>query len=133
MIEEKEIVLWDNGIDKLCLHSIKKGEHIDYDHSVSFGVSYENFHFKGHDFFTLVDKEYFDCIKKIEKTFNTLNGTFHVSDSMADTDGHIEFTIENGHVFVDGVLGSTFNSHSLKFEFEADQTMIGILLNSIMP
>ena len=67
----------------------------------------------------------------MKNTYNSLNGTFRICDIGADTDGYIEFVLENGIAFIKGQLGASFSSHSLKFEFQADQTLIGSLIQAI--
>ena len=47
------------------------------------------------------------------------------------TDGYIDFEMNNGKLLVKGQLGATFSSHSLQFEFEADQTLLITLLKEI--
>ena len=64
-------------------------------------------------------------------TKDSLNGTFRICDIGADTDGYIEFVLKNGLAFIKGQLGASFFSHSLKFEFQADQTLIGRLIQAI--
>ena len=44
---------------------------------------------------------------------------------------NIEFDIKSGIVFIKGQLGASTFSHSLKFEFEGDQTIIGNLIQAI--
>ena len=134
MTVKNDIVLWDNGIDKLCLLTVPNEHQYKYIEGVScitFGISYENMNFKGCDTFTLFDHFYSNIVNEIESTYTSLNGSFRIYDVGADTDGYIEFVMKNGKLSAKGQLGSSFSSHSLMFEFEADQTLIGTLLQEI--
>lgn len=134
MTVKNDIVLWDNGIDKLCLLKVpneQQYKYIDDIPCITFGISYENASFKGYDTFTLFDHFYSDIVNEIECTYTSLNGSFRICDVGADTDGYIEFIMKNGRLFVKGQLGASFFSHSLMFEFEADQTLVGNLLQEI--
>ena len=68
---------------------------------------------------------------EIEGTYTSLSGSFRIYDVGADTDGYIELVMTNGKLSVKGQLGASFSSHSLMFEFEADQTLVGNLLQEI--
>ena len=134
MTVKNDIVLWDNGIEKLCLLTVPNEHQYKYIEGVScitFGISYENMNFKGCDTFTLFDHFYSNIVNEIESTYTLLNGSFRIYDVGADTDGYIEFIMKNGRLFVKGQLGASFFSHSLMFEFEADQTLVGNLLQEI--
>jgi hypothetical protein len=67
----------------------------------------------------------------MKNTYISLNGSFRIYDVGADTDGYIEFVMKNGKLFVKGQLGASFSTYSLTFEFEADQTLVGNLLQEI--
>lgn len=134
MTINKDVVLWDNGKDRLCLFSVPAEQQYQYIEGIpciSFGVSYENAGFKGYDIFTLFDHCYMDTISAIDKAYYCLNGTFRIDDSGADTDGFLNFEMNNGRLIVKGQLGASFYSHSLTFAFEADQTLVGALLSAI--
>ena len=134
MTVKNDIVLWDNGTDKFCLFSIPNEaqyKYIDNIPCITFGISYENFRFKGYETFTLFDKFYTDTIEKMGTIHHSLNGAFRICDVGADTDGYIDFEMKNGRLLVKGQLGATFSSHSLQFEFEADQTLLTTLLKEI--
>ena len=134
MTVKNDIVLWDNGIEKLCLLTVPNEHQYKYIEGVScitFGISYENMNFKGCDTFTLFDHFYSNIVNEIESTYTSLNGSFRIYDVGGDTDGYIELVMTNGKLSVKGQLGSSFSSHSLMFEFEADQTLIGTLLQEI--
>ena len=134
MTVKNDIVLWDSGTDKFCLLSIpdeQQYRYIDDIPCITFGIYYENSLFKGYDVFTLFDKFYIDTIGKIETVYRSLNGSIRIEDIGADSDGYIDFELNSGRLVVKGQLGASFTSHSLQFEFEADQTLVGNLLNSI--
>ena len=134
MTVKNDIVLWDNGADKFCLLAIPNEAQYKYIDNIpcsTFGISYENFCFKGYETFTLFDKFYTDTIEKIETVRHSLNGAFRICDVGADTDGYIDFEMNNGKLLIKGQLGATFSSHSLQFEFEADQTLLTTLLKGI--
>ena len=98
MTVKNDIVLWDNGTDKFCLFSIPNKaqyKYIDNIPCITFGISYENFCFKGYETFTLFDKFYMDTIEKIRNVHHSLNGTFRICDVGADTDGYIDFEMKN--------------------------------------
>ena len=136
MTVKNDMVLWDNGIDKLCLLTVPNElqyKYIEGASCITFGISYENANFKGQDTFTLFDPLYSNIVNDIERIYTSLNGSFRIYDVGADTDGYIEFSMKNGKLFVKEQLGATFSSYSLQFEFvfDADQTLIGALLNGI--
>lgn len=134
MTIQKNVVLWDNGRDRLCLLRVpfeQQYKYIDGVPCITFGISYESTIYKGYDVFTLFDHFYSDIVSAIEKTYRTLDGTFRVDDAGADTDGYISFEMQNGRLCVKGRLGASFSSHSLIFDFEADQTLVGNLLEKL--
>ena len=134
MTVKNDIVLWDNGIEKFCLLTVPNEHQYTYIEGVScitFGISYENMNFKGCDTFTLFDHFYSNIVNEIESTYTLLNGSFRIYDVGADTDGYIELVMTNGKLSVKGQLGASFFPHSLMFEFEADQTLVGNLLQEI--
>ena len=134
MTIKNDIVLWDNGTDKFYLLSIPREAQYKYTDNIpciTFGISYENFRFKGYEAFTLFDKFYTDTIEKMGTIHHSLNGAFRICDVGADTDGYIDFEMNNGKLLIKGQLGATFSSHSLQFEFEADQTLLTTLLKGI--
>ena len=134
MTIKNDIILWDDGANCLCLLSIpseQQYKYIDGLPCITFGVSYENATFKGYDTFTLFDRFYNNILNELKSTYDSLNGNFRICDIGADTDGYIEFVVKNGVAFVKGQLGASFSSYSLKFEFQADQTLIGRLMQAI--
>ena len=134
MTIKNDIILWDDGANCLCLLSIpseQQYKYIDGLPCITFGVSYENATFKGYDTFTLFDRFYNNILNELKSTYDSLNGTIRICDIGADTDGNIEFVVKNGAAFVKGQLGASFSSYSLKFEFQADQTLIGRLMQAI--
>lgn len=134
MTTKNDIILWDDGANCLCLLSIpseQQYKYIDGLSCITFGVSYENATFKGYDTFTLFDRFYNNILNELKSTYDSLNGTIRICDIGADTDGNIEFVVKNGVAFVKGQLGASFSSYSLKFEFQADQTLIGRLMQAI--
>lgn len=134
MTIKNDIILWDDGANCLCLLSIpseQQYKYIDGLSCITFGVSYENATFKGYDTFTLFDRFYNNILNELKSTYDSLNGTIRICDIGADTDGNIEFIVKNGVAFVKGQLGASFSSYSLKFEFQADQTLIGRLMQAI--
>ncbi|MBR3869458.1 MAG: hypothetical protein IKM66_09105 [Clostridia bacterium] len=131
MTVKNDIVLWNNRTNCLCLLSVPSEQQYKYIEGcpcITFGISYENADFKGYDTFTLFDHFYFNIVNEIKTAYDSLNGSFRIYDIGADTDGYIEFVMKNGIVFIKGQLGASFSSHSLMFEFEADQSLIGNLL-----
>ena len=134
MTTKNDIILWDDGANCLCLLSIpseQQYKYIDGLPCITFGVSYENATFKGYDSFTLFDHFYNNILNGMKNTYESLNGTFRICDIGADTDGYIDFVLKNGIASIKGQLGASFSSHSLKFEFRADQTLIGRLIQAI--
>lgn len=83
------------------------------------------------DYSDVIARCYTEVTSEIKNTYASLNGVFRIYDIGADTDGYIEFVLENGIAYIKGQLGASFSSHSLKFEFEADQTLIGSLIQAI--
>ena len=134
MTIKNDIILWDDGANCLCLLSIpseQQYKYIDGLPCITFGVSYEDATFKGYDSFTLFDHFYNNILNRMKNTYESLNGNFRIYDIGADTDGYIEFVVKNGAAFVKGQLGASFSAYSLKFEFQADQTLIGRLMQAI--
>ena len=134
MTIKNDSILWDDGANCLCLLSIpseQQYKYVDGLPCITFGVSYENATFKGYDTFTLFDRFYNNILNELKSTYDSLNGTIRICDIGADTDGYIEFVVKNGVAFVKGQLGASFSAYSLKFEFQADQTLIGRLMQAI--
>ena len=134
MTVKNNIILWDNESTRLCLLSIpseQQYKYIDGHPCITFGISYENKNFKGYDTFTLFDQCYINILKEIKNSYDSLTGAFRIHDMGADTDGYIEFTVQKGIALIKGQLGASFSAHSLKFEFQADQTLIGRLIQAI--
>ena len=133
MTLKNDVVLWDDGKDRLCLCKIAEEQQYKYKDGapcVTFGVLYEGANYKGYDIFTLFDSFYCDSISTIEKTYCTLNGAFRICDNGADTDGYVDFVMKDGRVSMKGQLGASFAPCFLHFELEADQTVIGALLEA---
>ena len=134
MTIQRDYVLWDNGQDRLCLLQVPfehQYQYIGQLPCITVGISYENANYKGCDIFTLFDHFYASKMSEIEKVYLCLNGAFRINDNAKDTDGYIDFTIKNGFLSVQGQLGASFSPHSLRFEFEADQTLVGTLLQAL--
>ena len=120
--------LWDNGTDKFYLFSIAPERQYNYiagKPCITVGFAYENAHYKGCDSFSLFDHFYIDILEAMKNTYRDLNGSFRLFDIGGDTDGYVDFEMKDGHLHVEGRLGATFSTHSLTFEFEADQTLLG--------
>lgn len=121
------VVLWDNGADKFCLYAVPEDAQYSYIQGlpcITFGMMYENAHFKGCDVFTLFDRPYMDLLRVIENAYRCLDGVFRIYDMGDDTDAFVDFTVKDGRLSVSGQLGASFSSHTLRFEFEADQTIL---------
>ncbi len=134
MTVKNDVVLWDNGTNRLCLLTVPSEQQYQYIEGlpcITFKIFYENTDFKGCDTFTLFDHFYINILNEIKATYDSLIGSFRICDIGADTDGYIEIIMKNGIVSINGQLGASFFSHSLKFEFEADQTLIGSLIQAI--
>lgn len=134
MTVKNDTVLWNNGTACLCLHSTPPEYqyiYIDGRPCITFGISYENAGFKGVDTFTLFDHWYTNVLNEMKSAYDSLNGVFRIYDCGADTDGYVEFVMKKGTVFIKGRLGASFSPHSLTFEFEADQTLIGGFIQAI--
>ena len=134
MTIQKDVVLWDNGKVRLLFVQVPFEQQYKYIGGlpcITFEISYEDGNYKGCDTFTLFDPFYSDIVNAMKKTYRTLNGAFRIADIGADTDGYIDFEMKNGRLCIKGQLGASFSSHSLSFEFEADQTLIGNLLDNL--
>ena len=134
MTVKSDAVVWDNGRNRLCLRATPYGQqyrYIDGQPCITFGVSYECAEYKGCDTFTLFDRFYINILSEMKATYNSLNGAFRIYDVGADTDGYMEFVMKNGIVSIRGQLGASYSAHSLKFDFEADQTLVGNLIREI--
>ena len=135
MTIKEDMVIWDDCVNRLSLLTIpedKQYKYIERKPCITFGLSYENTNFKGMDIFTLFDILYIDTVNTIENILRSQNGSFRIFDMGADTDGYLDFEMINGRLFVKGQLGASFASHSLKFEFEADQTLVSALLETLV-
>ncbi len=133
-IQKDVITLWDNGTDKLRLFSVPKAsqyKYIDGLPCITIGLSYENEAYKGCDIFTFFDHFYTELIDTIKETSRCLNGAFRLYDMGADTDGYIDFEMNNGKLSMKGQLGASFSAHSLTFRFCADQTLLEPLMQSL--
>lgn len=134
MTIQRDAVLWDSGSDRLCLLQVplrQQYKYINESPCLTVGILYENANYKGFDTFTLLDHFYIDMVNQVEKAYHSLNGVFSIRDCSADTDGYIDFYLKNGKLRIQGQLGASFSSHSLRFAFEADQTLIGKLLENL--
>ncbi len=133
-IQKDVVTLWDNGTDKLYLFSVPKESQYNYIKGlpcITIGVSYENETYKGCDIFTFFDYFYIKLLDDIKETSRCLNGSFRLYDMGADTDGYIDFEINRGKLHIKGQLGASFSSHSLTFSFDADQTLLEVLIQSL--
>ncbi len=133
-IQNDVVTLWDNGEDKLCLFSVPNEAQYVYTEGlpcITIGISYENPKFKGCDTFTFFDRFYVELLDAIHETYCRLNGEFRLYDMSAETDGYMNFKMNNGKLFIQGQLGASFSSCSLKFCFEADQTLLDSFLRNL--
>lgn len=128
-IREDFIPLWDDGVIKFQAVVMPNGQYqyIDGRPCITVGFAFENQTFKGFDRFTLFDTYYTDLLEEMEKIWHCLNGRIRLYDMGADTDGYIDISASNGRLAVSGQLGATFSDFSLKFSFDADQTLLGLL------
>ncbi len=134
-IQKAVVTLWDNGIDKLYLFSVPDDTQYNYLDGlpcITIGISYESEKYKGYDIFTFFDCFYTELINTINKIYCCLNGTFRLYDMGADTDGYIDFEMNKGKLCIKGQLGASFSSHSLQFSFEADQTLLEPLMQTLL-
>lgn len=135
MTIQEDMVIWDDCVNRLSLLTIPEDEqykYIERKPCITFGLSYENTNFKGMDIFTLFDNLYIDTVNTIENILHSQNGSFRIFDMGADTDGYLDFEMINGRLSVKGRLGASFSAHSLSFEFEADQTLVSALLETLV-
>ena len=133
-IRNDSVILWDNGIDKMVVYSIRPERQYKYVSGkpcITIGLSYENKNYKGCDTFTLFDHFYLEVLDAMKQTYRNLNGEFRLDDIGADTDGYVDFNLKNGRLHINGQLGATFSFYSLTFEFEADQTLLGLLIECL--
>ncbi|MGM9601053.1 MAG: hypothetical protein ACI3W5_05660 [Faecousia sp.] len=130
----KDSVLWDNGIDRLTIFSIPAEQQYNYVDGIpciTFGILYENSNYRGCDTFSLFDHFYVEKVYEIKKAHCCLNGKFRIDDAGADTDGYIDFEMKSGQLSIRGQLGASFSTHSLMFEFRADQSLVSALLQAL--
>ena len=128
------VSLWENGTDKFCLFAVSSDSQYKYISGkpcITFGIAYENKKYKGCDIFTLFDHFYDEILDAMKNTYHELNGSFRLDDNGADTDGYVDFEMKKGRLHVEGRLGATFSPYSLTFEFEADQTLLGPLIQNL--
>ena len=133
-IKYDDVTLWDNGTDKFFLFAISADSQYKYISGkpcITLGIAYESEKYKGCDTFTLLDHFYDETLDAMKNTYRDLNGSFRLYDNGADTDGYVDFKMENGRLHVEGRLGATFSPYSLTFEFEADQTLLGPLIQNL--
>lgn len=134
MTVQNDVVLWDSGSDKLCLFPVPAEQQYNYIKGkpcVTFKIAYQNEDYAGSDVFTLFDHFFIDTVGAMENVHHSLEGTVHIEDAGAGTDGYLDFTMSDQRLFVKGQLGATFSSHSLVFRFEADQTLVELLLRAL--
>ncbi len=134
MTVETDVVLWDNGREKLSLFPVPASQqyrYIENSPCVTFGIAYENENYKGRDIFTAFGSFYKDLLRAMQEACRTLTGSFRIADSAAETDGYVDFDLANGKLRVKGQLGASFCGYSLRFAMEADQTLVGALLRSL--
>lgn len=129
------MTLWDNGSDKFYLFAIPPERQYKYicgKPCITVGFAYENKQFRGCDVFTLFDQFYMDALETMKTIHRSLNGSIRLYDIGADSDGYVDFEMKkNGKLHVEVRLGATFSTHSLTFEFEADQTLLEPLMQSL--
>lgn len=129
------VTLWDDGNKKLCAVAVPFDAQYKYPADkpcITVGFVYEDALFKGYDYFTFFDKFYVALVESIENTYRSLSGNIRLYDHGADTDGYIEISsLKNGKLSINGQLGASFSRFLLKFELEADQTLLNTLLNCI--
>lgn len=133
-IQNEMVILWNNGTEKFYLFAISPEKQYNYiigEPCITVGFAYENQHFKGRDTFTFFGQFYKDTLAAIKNTDQSLNGSFRLYDNGSDSDGYVCFHMKNGKLHVEGRLGATFSTHSLTFEFEADQTILQPLIGSL--
>lgn len=133
-IQNNIVSLWDNGTDRFYLFAILPEYQYKYiigKPCITVGFAYENELYKGCDTFTLFDHFYLDTLEAMKTTYRELNGSFRLYDIGADSDGFVDFDMKNGKLHVEGRLGATFSTHSLTFEFEADQTLLEPFIQSL--
>ena len=134
-IQQNIVTLWDNGTDKLNLFSVPESSWYNYVEGlpcITIGLSYENESYKGCDIFTFFDRNCVELLDTIKDVFYSLNGSFRLYDMGADTDGYVDFEMSRGQLHIKGQLGASFSSHFLMFGFDADQTLLETLIQSIL-
>lgn len=134
-INESKVILWDDGGNRLWLFSVPDEDQYRYIEDkpcITFGIAYENAFFKGQDVVTLFDHYLSETVSELEKVCESRDGSFRLSDVGGDSDCFIDFKkLSLGALSVSGRLGATFSSHSLTFEFVADQTLLEPLIKSL--
>ena len=134
-INDSEVILWDDGGNKLWLFSVPVEDQYRYIEGkpcITFGIAYENAFFKGQDLITIFDHYLSETVSELENLCESRDGSFRLSDVGGDSDCFIDFKkLSLGALSVSGRLGATFSSHSLSFEFIADQTLLEPLIKSL--
>ena len=134
MTVEKDIVLWDDGGEKLSLFPVPDSHQYRYLENGpcgTFGIAYENENYTGRDIFTVFGSFYEDLLRAMKGAYRALTGSFRIADSAAETDGYVDFDLANGKLRINGQLGASFWGYCLHFVMEADQTLVGALLRSL--
>ena len=127
-------VIWDDGINRLSF--IPEEESFQYNYikdipCICFDVSYENPRFKACDRISLFDKGYTGFHRECQSAKRSLTGKFQMTDSGADTDAYIDFTVSPRGVDITGRLGASFSDFSLSFSFQADQSILQLIENCL--
>ena len=133
-IRNETVTLWDDGKDRLELFAVPPEEqyrYVDGQPCITVGVAYENAAFKGRDVFTVFGGFCEELSERMRTVLHDLNGTFRLYDAGADTDGFLDFTMTRGRLLVAGRLGASVSTHSLTFQFAADQTLLAPLIRSL--
>ena len=134
MTIRKTTVIWDDGINRLSFIPVEESSQYNYIKDIpciSFDVSYENPRFKACDRITLFDKGYTGFLRECQSAKRSLTGKFQMTDSGADTDAYIDFTVSPRGVDITGRLGASFSDFSLQFSFHADQSVLHLIENCL--
>ena len=96
---------------------------------VTFTITVKSGEFSGASNFCISESLLKDTISALSKMYNSLKGKYQMNDY--DSDDFMCFEMENlGHMTITGQLGGSYNIPFLKYQIQADQTILGEIISN---
>ena len=102
----------------------------DIDGYITFRIKVISNGFSGMSNFCIAKLDIDNIQKKLQSIAEKLEGSVVISDMDSDSFLKLELK-EHGQLVCSGELGGSHRDHSIKFSFQADQTILAILKNYI--